>query len=465
VREKNTSKSRIGGVSAKTLAIPVLVVVAALLVSIVLMIIDINHSSNSLFDLMQQSGAYQLDAYDMQASNTVFSETCSSYIQTPVLLNSSPNVGPLMAFVGELDSDRRSPKIAERFRNYDVSYEARLCVERASEYSEQILEVQIHAIAVMSSISEYALPVDEYPALSVFSNYELTQTEIDMSKDEKIGYARSLISAQAYTQTRYYISENINRCNEILNEDFSRAQAQTKNHVTIMRNVLWGEIFAIVFILCGGFAGLYLLILKPLKNYSDDIKTNHSIAHPARTSEMKQLVNSFNSLWEYRNKIETFLRTEAENDALTGLPNRYCLERDLLEIESLDKPVAVFMFDVNFLKQTNDTKGHLAGDQLIRTVASCIKECFEIDKNNNCYRIGGDEFVALLVGCNKEEIKMRLERFKFVLTRENVSVSVGFAFDNKLESGGMKILMEKADKSMYKQKKEIHELSEKQKKD
>lgn len=459
MKEKMQAKNRIGGISAKTLAIPFLLVVAALLISIVLLIIDINHSSTSLFGLMERSGAYQIDAYDMQASNTTLSETCSTYVQMPLLPNESTNLGPLMTFVNELDSERRAPKIAQRFQEYDVSYAARACVERAAEYSEQLLDTQIHAIAIISSIPDYALPVDEIPSLSIFIDYDLTQEEQNKTKEEKITYAKSLITAQSYAQTRSYVAQNITECNNILKEEFSQAQANTRKHVTTMRDVLWVEIFAIIFILSGGFAVLYLLILKPLENYSKDITSNQSISHKAKLSEMKQLVSSFNGLWDYRNKLEEILRTEAENDALTGLPNRYCMEHDLLKLENSNKSIAVLMFDVNFLKQINDTEGHLAGDKLIRTTASCIKECFDVE--NNCYRIGGDEFLVLLYDCKREEIKRRVERFKMTLLREKISVSVGYAYSNKTEKDSFKDLLAEADKSMYKQKKQVHNVSEK----
>ena len=74
---------------------------------------------------MERSGAYQIDATSMQASNTILSETCNNYLQMPVLPNDDANIGPLMTFVAELDSDRRSPKVADRFGEYDVSYVVR----------------------------------------------------------------------------------------------------------------------------------------------------------------------------------------------------------------------------------------------------------------------------------------------------------------------------------------------------
>jgi len=459
VKEKNVSKNRIKGISAKFFAIPVLLIVILVHISIIFNIIEINDSSRYLHVLVQNSGAYQIDATSMQASNTVLSETCSNYIQMPIDTDSNANVGPLMAYVEELGSNRRSPKVAERFKKYDVSYEVLLCVEKASEYSEQLMSIQMHAIAVMVSV--YPLPPAE--ELAVFSNIELTQEELAMSNDEKVAHARNMIVESSYAQLRYKVSENINKCNELLQQEFAKATLDSQQYVTKLRNILWAEVFVIMFVLGGAFILLYLFIFKPLRIYSKNISENKSIKSTGGVYEMNNLVYAFNCLWEYRNTIEKTLRTEAENDALTGLPNRYCLEHDMLKNDTSCESIAVLMFDVNYLKRTNDTKGHLAGDNLIRTTASCIKECFGMDHKNNCYRIGGDEFVALLYNVDEEDVKRRLNKFKLVLVREDISVSVGYACSNDVTVGGcnFKKLMEEADKKMYEQKKRIHSAKKK----
>ena len=451
---KEKLQKKHSGFSVKAFTIPLLLLVVFLHISLVLIVIDINHSSNRLFDLMERSGNYQIDATSMQASNTVMSETCSNYIQMPLNGDNSANVGPLITYVNELNSDRRSPKVAARFRNYDVSYEVMFCVEKASEYSEQIKDIQLHAIAVMSSV--YPLPA--IPALEVFSQVELTTEELAMSDEEKIARARNLITGGNYAPLRYSVAENIDNCNRILQEEFSKTSAKTKQHVNTMRNLLWGEIAVIAVILSGAFAIFYLYIVRPLRVYSKNIAENHSIKNLGKISEMQQLVDSFNKLWDYRNKLEAVLRTEAENDALTGLPNRYCMEHDILKNENNGNSFSVLMFDVNFLKKTNDTQGHLAGDQLLRTAAACIRECFGVDNLNNCYRIGGDEFVALIYGDSEEETKRRIDKFNLALLRENISVSVGYAYTQEADGDSFKKLMADADKNMYDQKKIAHQI-------
>lgn len=122
--------------------------------------------------------------------------------------------------------------------------------------------------------------------------------------------------------------------------------------------------------------------------------------------------------------------------------------------------MAVCLFDVNFLKRTNDTKGHLAGDKLIQTTAACIRECFGNANENNCYRIGGDEFVAVLRSCEEDEIRTRIDHFLLALEREQISVSVGYAYAKESDEGSFRLLMGEADKQMYEQKKKAHGLEE-----
>jgi len=134
------------------------------------------------------------------------------------------------------------------------------------------------------------------------------------------------------------------------------------------------------------------------------------------------------------------------------------MEHDLLKTDYNNKPVSILMFDVNFLKKTNDTKGHLAGDKLIKTTAMCITECFSIDKINNCYRIGGDEFIAIMPCCTEDDIKRRIDKFKLATIREDISVSVGYAYTDRLDDQNFKSLMEEADKNMYENKKIVHNI-------
>lgn len=99
-------------------------------------------------------------------------------------------------------------------------------------------------------------------------------------------------------------------------------------------------------------------------------------------------------------------------DDMTGLFNRRAFEEDCAKLIKNDRvsTISILMMDVNGLKNANDTYGHLAGDELIIEAAKCIQTA--VGELGRAYRIGGDEYVALLT-CSEEkrrDVLQTLER-------------------------------------------------------
>jgi diguanylate cyclase (GGDEF)-like protein/PAS domain S-box-containing protein len=99
-----------------------------------------------------------------------------------------------------------------------------------------------------------------------------------------------------------------------------------------------------------------------------------------------------------RRRLEHDLRRRADNDPLTGLLNRSAFERELARELALASryrtPCAMLMLDVDSLKSVNDLHGHLAGDALLRAVATALRH--RLRQTDIAGRLGGDEFGVLL---------------------------------------------------------------------
>lgn len=156
------------------------------------------------------------------------------------------------------------------------------------------------------------------------------------------------------------------------------------------------------------------------------------------------------------------LKTAAVTDSLTGLYNRNGFNSHVDELDfSGNKTVkAMFMMaDLNYLKIINDTYGHLAGDEAIKTIARAIKSV--CGRNERCYRFGGDEFMIIGIGDYPKEKTDRMTRgINEYLDRYNseperyfrVSVSLGIACAEISSAEEVDALIKAADKKMYENK-------------
>ncbi len=96
----------------------------------------------------------------------------------------------------------------------------------------------------------------------------------------------------------------------------------------------------------------------------------------------------------------------AYHDALTGLPNRKCLqdhmELALAQAQRAGSRLAVLFLDLDRFKLVNDTMGHGVGDEVLRQVAVRLRGC--VRAGDTVARVGGDEFVLLLANLEKEHV-------------------------------------------------------------
>lgn len=95
----------------------------------------------------------------------------------------------------------------------------------------------------------------------------------------------------------------------------------------------------------------------------------------------------------------------ALTDDLTQIPNRSAYSNYIKKFEKSGHPgnYHLVLFDIDDFKEINDTKGHLAGDNVLRKCATVLREVF-MHSGSTVYRIGGDEFAVLGYGANEQQI-------------------------------------------------------------
>lgn len=152
-----------------------------------------------------------------------------------------------------------------------------------------------------------------------------------------------------------------------------------------------------------------------------------------------------------RKKQQTYLEKLSYRDMLTGLYNRNrYIERLEAYKQVQDQQIGAIYIDLNGLKKVNDEQGHRAGDELIVRAAGTIAGIFAED----AYRVGGDEFVVILLDVSREDFARKTEQLRRQMQENGVDASIGGVWQASTEN--LENLLRRADENMYREKKRYY---------
>jgi diguanylate cyclase (GGDEF)-like protein len=153
------------------------------------------------------------------------------------------------------------------------------------------------------------------------------------------------------------------------------------------------------------------------------------------------------------------LLVRATRDALTGLWNRAAildiLAREIQSARQHGTPLALAIIDVDHFKRINDTRGHLAGDEVLRTLGAKLRP--RIRSTDALGRYGGEEFLLVVPGATVQRPFLPLERlqraiseipFSYAGSPIKVTASLGVAWLNGATDTAEKLLS-RADEALY----------------
>jgi len=235
----------------------------------------------------------------------------------------------------------------------------------------------------------------------------------------------------------------------------------------------WGEKIPVE--LSGRFQGdRFLLLLKDLREAArfegEWEKKKKELTEKIR--ERDQYARDLQAMRDlYKERVREIEKMRAEavflshTDDLTGIFNhRFFIQQLKIELDRRKRypsPLSLLMIDIDFFKHYNDTNGHLAGDETLKTTALLIQHA--VRQTDIVARYGGEEFVAILINAEKEtalEIGERVRR-SIAETRfpnehrqpnEDLTVSIGVAtYSPSLAT--LADLLRAADDALYRAKK------------
>lgn len=159
-------------------------------------------------------------------------------------------------------------------------------------------------------------------------------------------------------------------------------------------------------------------------------------------------------------KAQAVIQHLAYHDSLTGLTNRHEFERRishlLTDVNHLEQQNVLLYIDLDQFKIINDTCGHVAGDELLKQLATVLGQ--PIRSDDTLARLGGDEFGVLLLNCQTEQAEAiagkildAIKDYKFVWEGKTFSLgaSIGLVQFNGLLYKDMSSILSAADMSCY----------------
>ncbi len=154
-------------------------------------------------------------------------------------------------------------------------------------------------------------------------------------------------------------------------------------------------------------------------------------------------------------------RQQAMIDSLTGLSNRAGLQKRMDEEydrwQRYGGQLLLVVVDVDHFKSINDRFGHLAGDKVLRLIATQLSR--RLRKTDYIGRFGGEEFVVLMPGTSLEqgaialeELRSGIEASPFHFKNEPVSVTISIGYTQFCQGDTLDNVFERADQAMYRAK-------------
>lgn len=184
----------------------------------------------------------------------------------------------------------------------------------------------------------------------------------------------------------------------------------------------------------------YIAIINPAKDHFTAI-----------TKPLHNILRVTSIMMRNRDNIKK-LHTISTIDQLTGVGNRRALTDFVANRLHPGSMYAIFFIDVNGLKKMNDTFGHARGDLLIQTIAYVLAD---IAPKDHVFRLGGDEFLALMPCRSDEEAIIIIDRIEQSMHIHHCSAAIGYVLCLAPFSN-LDAIIHEADEKMYRDKKKKH---------
>ena len=161
-----------------------------------------------------------------------------------------------------------------------------------------------------------------------------------------------------------------------------------------------------------------------------------------------QIAHAYDEIRQQSNQLMSF--AEIRTDPLTGVSNRRGLDDTLESMFAMHNryslPFSLMILDIDNFKHLNDERGHLHGDQVLKSVASILDE--NVRETDTLTRFGGEEFVIVMPNTGLEGASILGERLRRIIA-EKVSITLSGGVAAALDGDNAQTMLGRADAALY----------------
>lgn len=195
--------------------------------------------------------------------------------------------------------------------------------------------------------------------------------------------------------------------------------------------------------------------LNTLARFSERATTSNKEYNHVFDLDIKSHIYEVHQLYKHVQNHFQLLNSQVQQDGLTGLQNRRSFDIQIKDWFKHQIPYSLIMLDIDRFKRVNDEFGHLAGDDVLKFLAALMEEISR--EEDLCYRYGGEEFIILLKGKNREDAYNLAERLREKVaitpspTGQPITISLGIASSSAQDAIPEEVI-KRADLALYRAK-------------
>jgi diguanylate cyclase len=198
------------------------------------------------------------------------------------------------------------------------------------------------------------------------------------------------------------------------------------------------------------------------KNFKNDLVNELNTLNSEFSSMKEEIKKNNEELKKLKTKMEE-LQKASEHDPLTGVLNRKGFEKQfenqLERIKRYGDNAVLAIMDIDDFKTINDTYGHLTGDEVLKAFTDGVNRITR--KNDILSRIGGDEFVLILIECDEKKTEQFFAKLYAFFNsniyntgKSKLKIHVSSGATNIKPDDNLESVLERADKALYLSKKQ-----------